>query len=166
MKKIVIIIKLLCLGLLCHSQNVYSGQSTMSINEVNLTVDSILNEVINDAYRRMSNDSASGFYSVLMNGYKGGTLVKAVKTKCDTYEIRDHWEGYAEVDSNKIVIDFGISKFRPVFITTSEPLAIELKRFDDISHIMDIKYYYILDDTYAIYFPESGWIWSDGKPDE
>lgn len=156
----------MCFGLLGHANNEYNDQSTTAINRVNLHGDSILNEVINDAYRSMSKDSVSGYYSVLMNEYKGGTLVKAVKTQTDVYEIRDNWQGYAELDGNKIVIDFGLSKLRLVFFSPSEPLTIKLKRFDDISHILDIKYYYILDNIYATYSPEAGWIWSDGKPDQ
>ncbi len=166
MKKILIIITLLCFGLLCHANNELNNQSTMTVNRINLHVDSMLNKVVNDAYRRMSKDSVPGYYSVLMNEYKGGTLVKAVKTQTDVYELRDNWQGYAEVDENKEVIDFGLSRFRLEFITPAAALTVKLERFVDNPHVGDIKYYYILDDIIAIYSPESGWIWSDGKPDQ
>ena len=157
---------LLCVSLLCHALNSSTDQSTDYIKRIDIAVDSILNVVVNDAYNRMSNGTVPGYYSILMNAYKGGTLVKVVKSQTDTYDIRDHWEGYVELDGNVMVVDFGFSMFRPVFTNSSDSVAIHLKRFDDSSHIMDIKYYYILDDCYAIYYPESGWIWSDGIPDE
>lgn len=166
MKRLLISITLLSVGLLCHALNNNDDLTTENIERINIAVDSMLNMVVNDAYNRMSNDTFSGYYSVLMNEYKGGTLVKVVKSQTDIYEIRDHWDGYAEVDGSAIVIDFGFSKFRPVFANSSDSLAIRLKRFDDSSHILDIKYYYILDDAFAVYSLEYGWIWSDGYPDE
>ncbi|MDE6548277.1 MAG: hypothetical protein K2L22_04690 [Muribaculaceae bacterium] len=166
MKRLVIFIQLVSIGLLCHAHNNNNDLSTVNIKRINIAVDSLLNTVVNDAYNRMSNDTVNGYYSVLMNEYKGGTLVKIVKSQTGTYEIRDHWEGYVELGGTAIVFDFGFSKYRPVFTNTADPLTIRLKRFDDSSHSMDIKYYYILDDCYAMYSPESGWIWSDGKPDE
>lgn len=161
-----ILIQLVGISLLCHALNNNDYTSTENIKRINIAVDSMLNTVVSDAYNRMSNDTVKGYYSVLMNEYKGGTLVKIVKSQTGTYEIRDHWEGYVELGGTAIVFDFGFSKYRPVFTNTADTLAIRLKRFDDSSHIMDIKYYYILDDYYAMYSPESGWMWSDGKPDE
>ena len=166
MKSLLLSITLLSACPLCHALNNNNDQSTVNIRRIDIAVDSMLNIVINDACDRMSNDTVSGYYSVLMNEYKGGTLVKVVKSQADIYEIRDHWEGYAKVDGNAIVIDFGFSKFRPVFTDAADPLAIRLKRFDHDAHILDIKYYFILDETFAIYSPEFGWIWSDGCPDE
>lgn len=165
MKRTLLSITLLSVGILCRAQN-DNNLSTENIERINIAVDSMLNMVVNDAYKRMSNDTVPGYYSVLMNEYKGGTLIKVVNSKTDIYEMRDYWEGYDEVDGNIIVVSFGFSKFRPIFTSTSDPLTIRLKRFEDSTHIIDIKYYYILDDCYAIYSPESGWIWSDGKPDE
>lgn len=161
-----ILIQLVGISLLCHALNNNNYTSTENIKRINIAVDSMLNTVVSDAYNRMSNDTVKGYYSVLMNEYKGGTLIKIVKSLTEIYEIRDHWEGYVELDGNAIVFDFGFSRYRPVFTNASDPLTIRLTRFNDASHIVDIKYYYILDDCYAIYSPESGWIWSDGKPDE
>lgn len=39
------------------------------------------------------------------------------------------------------------------------------RRFSQYNYVKE-WYYYILDDIYARFDSEKGWIWSDGKPDE
>ena len=143
-----------------------SCQSTQTINKLDLSGYFILEEVVGDAIDRLSNDTTHLNLSLLMNEYKGGTLVKAMKTDSDALEERDNWEGYFEVNGKVVAVDFGASHYRPIFIYPSDPLIVSLERFEDNAHILDIKYYYVLDDEYAIYDPNEGWIWSDRKPDE
>ena len=46
------------------------------------------------------------------------------------------------------------------------PLTVKTARMEDRSDITDILFYYILDDAYAKFSREAGWIWSDGNPHE
>ena len=102
---------------------------------------------------------------VNMNNYKDGILLKINRFENPVFDPRLESAGFIEHNGQLIVfnlsLDYGFS-----FSNDRDFIEIETSVSDDSQDILDIRYYYVLENLFARFSPEAGWIWSDGKPDE
>ena len=100
-----------------------------------------------------------------MGEYHDGIMIRIEKSDSDVFEAQDFPFAYTTVNDRLIVFNhtgnYKIKDARP-----KESLTVKTARMEDRADITDILFYFILDNAYAKFSREAGWIWSDGKPDE
>ena len=132
------------------------------LKRIDLSNDTVLSNVLNDAINKNSN----AYYTVVMNRYKNGTLVRIIKSKGDMFDQRSNIVGYTLVNNRPVVFYRGVTNYAFNYSSDSIPLQFKLGTFDYTNDADEVMHYYILENIYARFSPEAGWIWSDGKPDE
>lgn len=160
---------LLCL-ISCHTEEKNSESQAevevMSLRMIDISSDSILSAIINDATDKVKNGERCFFYSVCIERYKEGDLVRIIQSRKNIFNSRPHMLGYTIVNDCPVVIYKGGSNYRVSYSEDPKPLSFTLGTLNYKDDVDQIRYYYILGDIYARFSPEVGWIWSDGKPDE
>ena len=147
----------------------YENANNISIEQlryIELSSDSILSSILNDATDKVDYGSRPFFYSVCLNRYKKGTMIRIIRSRKDIFDKRSNILGYTIVNGSPIVFYEGVSKYKLKYSSAPNPYPIKLGYFDYIEDAEEVKYYYILGNVFARFSPEAGWIWSDGKPDE
>ena len=133
---------------------------------VDVSGDSILNVILNDATDNVKYGNRPAYYSVWMDRYKEGTIIRIIRSRKDMFDKRPNILGYTVVNNCPIVFYKGVTNYPVKYAVDHHPLHFKLGSFDYCDDSEDVKYYYILADIYARFSREVGWIWSDGKPDE
>lgn len=133
---------------------------------IDISQDTVLSAILNDATDKVRYGKRAAYYSVCMNRYKEGTLVRLIRSYKDTFDRRSNILGYTLVNGHPIVFYKGVTNYPIKYTGDSCPKTFKLGKFNYNDDVDDVKYYYILGDIYARFSPEAGWIWSDGKPDE
>ena len=133
---------------------------------IDISQDTILSAILNDATDKVRYGNRPAYYSVCMNRYKEGTLVRVIRSYKDTFDLRSNILGYAFANDHPIVFYKGVTNYPIKYTGDSCAKTFKLGKFNYNDDAEDVKYYYILGDIYARFSPEAGWIWSDGKPDE
>jgi len=138
-----------------------SDIQTVRLNQIDISKDTMIIKVLNDwkLYGPIAEGEVS--HSLIMSEYKKGRLIKIMTYKGTIADNEYNYNGYLDWKRNKILVSIIFPKYckqpKPISIATEKKKA---------SEIVDIHYYYIIDDIYAKYNQDQGWIWSDGKPDE
>ena len=103
-------------------------------------------------------------YTVDISKLKNGLLIRICEIENAVFDPRTTPVCYTYVKDRLIVFnltfDYGFSLSKD-----KETIYIETAVMDKRRDLLNVKYYCILDGAYARYSPETGWIWSDGKPD-
>lgn len=149
-----------------NDSNYSNCTSLEQLQMIDVSKDSILSLILNDATDIIRYGDRPAYYSVCMNRYKKGTIIRIIRSKKDTFDNRPNILGYAFVNDRPIIFYEGVTNYKLRYSSTPNPFTFKLGKFDYLEDAEDVKYYYILDDVYARFSPEAGWIWSDGKPDE
>ena len=136
------------------------------LRQVDVSCDSVLLAILEDATKNERYGNRPAGYSVCMNKYKSGTMVRVIRSEKIIFDRRQNILGYAVVNDSPVVFYGGVSDYRLSYTGAPHPVLLKLGKFDYNDDADDVTYYYILGDIYARFSPESGWIWSDGKPDE
>ncbi|MBO5444579.1 MAG: hypothetical protein J5995_04460 [Muribaculaceae bacterium] len=164
---ITIMISLLTLltPIFINAENKTSTDS-IKLTKIDLSNDSVLYNVIRDI---VTDDKAGddGLVYILTNSFKNGTFIHAVKTsekKILSYQYSD-WSGYLTVSGHTIICRINNSNKKYGNLQEIMSFGKDERRFSQYNYVKE-WYYYILDDIYARFDSEKGWIWSDGKPDE
>ena len=92
-------------------------------------------------------------------------MIRIERSDSDVFEARNFPFAYTIVNDRLVVFDH-IGNYKIKDASPKAPLTVRTARMENRSDITDILFYYILDDIYARFSREAGWIWSDGKPDE
>lgn len=133
---------------------------------IDISRDTVLSAILNDATDKVKYGNRPAYYSICMNRYKEGTLVRLIRSHKDTFDLRSNILGYTLVNGHTIVFYKGGSNYPIKYADDSCLRSFKLGKFNYNDDAEDVKYYYILGDIYARFSQEVGWIWSDGKPDE
>ena len=133
---------------------------------IDISCDTVLCKILNDATDKVRYGNRPAYYSVCMNRYKEGTLVRVIRSYKDTFDLRSNILGYAFANDHPIVFYKGVTNYPIKYTGDSCAKTFKLGKFNYNDDAEDVKYYYILGDIYARFSREAGWIWSDGKPDE
>lgn len=138
-----------------------SDIQTVRLNQIDISKDTMIIKILNDweLYRPIGEGEAS--HSLIMSQYKNGRLIKIMTYKGTIADNDYNYNGYLDWKRNKILM----SIIFPNYCGQPKPISIATEK-KKASEIVDIHYYYIIDDIYAKYNQDQGWIWSDGKPDE
>ena len=137
-----------------------------SLKLIDVSWDTVLSKILNDATDKVKYGNRPAYYSLCMNRYKEGTIVRLIKSYNDTFDQRSNILGYTLANGHPIVFYRGITNYPIKYADDSCLTPFKLGKFNYNEDAEDVKYYYILGDIYARFSPEVGWIWSDGKPDE
>lgn len=149
-----------------HSHENTDDISIENLKFIDISSDSILSSILNDATDKIKYGSRPSYYSVCFNRYKRGTMIRIIRSRKDIFDKRSNILGYTMVNDSPIVFYEGVSKYKFKYISTPNQHPIKLGHFNYIEDAEEVKYYYILGNIFARFSPEVGWIWSDGKPDE
>lgn len=145
------------------SQNSQSG--TQLISKLDLSNDSVMTHILEEVTKSAESHNKSSCHTVDISKFKDGLLLKISEIRNAVFDPRTTPVCYTYVKGRLIVFnltfDYG---FR--LSSGKDTISIETALIDERTDILDIKYYCILDGVYARYSPGTGWIWSDGKPDE
>ncbi len=136
------------------------------INMIDVSNDSILCAILNDATCHSVDENAQYYYTIWMNRYKDGTIVRVIKSTNDVYDRRSNIMGYTFFNGQPILFYEGITNYPIQYANPPQSLFFKLGKFDYNDKDNEVEHYYILEDIYARFSAEDGWIWSDGKPDE
>ncbi len=132
---------------------------------MDISNDSTLCRVLENATDTVSFGKQRAYYTLSMHEYKDGMMIRIRRSNSDIFEAREYPFGYTMVNNQLIVIansgGYAIKDYRP-----KETMTIKIARKEDQSDITHTLFYFILDNEYAKFSPEEGWVWSDGKPDE
>lgn len=161
---------IVCL-LSCHAQAVDVADINLSeiklqeVKEIDLSSDSVLVKILEDVTDPVKYGTKDKYYTVSLEKYKGGVLVRVIASDSDIFDPRPFLSDYTLINGQLIVFQV-FSDYQFTYPERSDKLSIKTAVRNDLSYITDVKYYYILDGVYARFSPEAGWLWSDGKPDE
>lgn len=139
---------------------------TEEVRLIDLTTDTVMYTILKDATDKIRYGNRPAYYSVILNRYKKGTIVRIIRSYSDVFDARLDILGYVKVNGNLIVFFKGLSDYELKYSQKSCNKSIRKGNFDYGKDSSDIKFYYILQDIFAKFSQEAGWIWSDGKPDE
>lgn len=137
----------------------------VSLKQIDFSKDSIMSKIMQDLTDKINSRKEKVYFSVTMGRYKKGNIVRFIESESDVYDSRLILEGYTVRNGTLFVFCSGFSNYKYIMDNQNQ-ISIKTGEVDYAKDILDISYYYILDDIYARFDPESGWIWSDGKPDE
>ena len=140
--------------------------NVVRLNMIDVSCDSILSTILDSATDKSKNDERTFYYSVWMNRYKKGTMVRVIQSRSDVFDRRSNILGYTIVNDQFVVFYEGVTDYHLKCAHATNELPFKLGKFNYNEDTDDVKYYYILGDIYARFSPHVGWIWSDGKPDE
>ncbi len=139
--------------------------STKIIRMIDISNDSILCRILEDATDPVRFGNQRAYYTLSMEKYKDGTMIRIERSNSDIFEAREFPFAYTMVNNQLVVFThtggYQIHDARP-----KETSTIKIARKDEPSDITDILFYFMLGEVYAKFSPEAGWLWSDGKPDE
>lgn len=145
------------------SQNPQSD--TQPISKLDLSNDSVMTRILEEVTNSAESHDKSSCYTVDISKFKDGLLLRICETGNAVFDPRATPVCYTYVKGRLIVFnltfDYG---FR--LSSGKDTISIETALIDERPDLLDIRYYCILDGAYARYSPGTGWIWSDGKPDE
>lgn len=142
---------------------------TRTANMIDPSQDSILQKILSVELSTLSSESddKDGYFIARYGKFKTGILLKISKYPHKILNRNMGFIGYAIIGNN-IVFFEGDNSIIFKFSRPDHPVVI--KRYVDNNAEKNkeslISYYYILDDIYAKYSQEDGWIWSDGNPDQ
>ena len=135
------------------------------MRRIDISNDSILYRILEDATDKVRYGDAPAYYTISMEQYHDGLMVRIERSDSDVFEARNFPFAYTMVNDRLVVFDH-IGNYKIKDASPKAPLTVKTARMENRSYITDILFYYILDDIYARFSREAGWIWSDGKPDE
>lgn len=165
-------------SLLISNINEVSRQSVQEINgdsvsvsverlhRIDLSKDSLLNIILHQVVEE--GNGHSDLYDVRMNDYHEGTIV-LISNRCnESFDESLYWNGYVVVDGIRFGIARIYSDYKMEYVLPEQTESFKFSSHDKASPNRPTSswLYYILDDIFARYSPDEGWIWSDGKPDE
>lgn len=136
------------------------------INMIDISNDSIIGAILNEATRPTLNGIVQYYYTIWMNRYKDGTLIRIIRSTKDVYDRRTNILGYTFFNGQPIVFYRGVTNYPIPLANPPQTAFFKLGKFDYNDEDNDEDHYYLLGDIYARFSAEEGWIWSDGKPDE
>lgn len=140
---------------------------TRTAKMIDLSQYPILQKIITEELSNVTSTDKSGFYIVRYGRFKSGILMKISKYPHEILKNHMGFVGYSIVNGHRVLFE-GDDSYRFEYIRPKN--AIEIKRYTNKVPMDNdeflLNHYYILDDVYAKYSQEKGWIWSDGKPDE
>ena len=135
------------------------------LKRLDFTNDSIMSKILDEVTDKVRNGDRCAYYSVSVNEYGDGYLMRIEKSYKDVFESRRYPFAYTEFNDRLIVFN-NLGNYPGHYSSIPQKVKIKTARLDEQTEENTIIYYYILDDVYARFSPEAGWIWSDGKPDE
>ena len=142
------------------------GMRAEPLPRIDLSKDSLLDIIFQQVVSE--DDRHSQLYDVRMNDYQDGTIV-LISNRCkNAFDGSLYWNGYAVVNGMRFVIARIYSNYNLEYVSSGQTESFKFMSYDNASCNQPTSswLYYILDDIYARYSPDEGWIWSDGKPDE
>ncbi|MDE6632935.1 MAG: hypothetical protein K2K23_08045 [Muribaculaceae bacterium] len=135
------------------------------MRRIDISNDTILCRILEDATDKVRYGERPAYYSISMGEYHDGIMIRIEISNSDVFEARNFPFAYTMINDRLIVFNHtGNYKIKDAW--SKAPLTVKTARMDDQPYITDILFYYILDNAYAKFSREAGWIWSDGKPDE
>ena len=139
--------------------------STATLRRIDISNDSILCRILEDATDKVRYGDTPAYYTISMEQYHDGLMIRIERSDSDVFEARNYPFAYTMVNDRLVVFEH-IGNYKIKYARPKASMTVKTARMEDRSDITDILFYYILDDAYARFSREAGWIWSDGKPDE
>lgn len=142
-----------------------SGYKVRNVPKIELSEKSVIWNIIEDYMRSDSLSDNGNYYFLIYSKYKNGTLVKCASNVDVNLKNIMGYIGYTTINEKTVFID-GDGSYK--FKFSNPPQNIQIKKATDWQSGTDpaYTYYYIIDDIYAKFSQQDGWLWSDGKPDE
>lgn len=161
-----VIMTIYSINCMADTPHIEKGDS-IKLNKIELQKNSVLYDILLNTIVQDSLRNHADIYHVNINGYKSGYFIWIVKSKSNMLKTTSPYSGYAMLNDYTFVFGFANYKLNMSKNHNSRFFkSSKAKQFFSEEAITTQWYYYILDDIYARFDPESGWIWSDGKPDE
>ena len=139
-------------------------EGTQSIIRLDLSNDSTMMRIMEDVTDPVKYGSHTIYYSVNMTKYKDGILLRINRFKNPVFDPRLEPVGFIECNGQLIVFNLSLD-YDFSFSNDKDYIEINTGILNDRTDVLGNRYYYILGNIFARFSPETGWIWSDGKPD-
>ncbi len=136
------------------------------LNKVDISNDSIISAILKEATGLNPDNTQQYYYTVYMNRYKKGTIVRIIRSGKDIFDERSNILGYEFINNQPVVFYKGVTDYPVPQANPVQSALFKLGKLDYNDENIEVYHYYIMGDIYARFSREHGWIWSDGKPDE
>lgn len=143
------------------------NNDSIQLKRINIQKESVLYKIILNSIDQDSTKMYSDYYHIYIHEYKSGHFVKIIKSKYNMLKTTAPYIGYAMLNGYTIIFGFTNYDLSVTQKNNKKYFKSSTKeQFFTSKSILKEWYYYIIDDIYAKYDHNVGWIWSDGKPDE
>lgn len=142
-------------------------EDSIELRQIDIKKDTVLYDIILNSIAQDSVRTYTDYYHVSINEYKNGHFVTVIKSNNNLLKTTVSYDGYAIINGYTITFytaNYYLSRYtnhKTKYFKSSTK-----KQFFSEDSIVEQWYYYIIDDIYAKYDQDKGWLWSDGKPDE
>lgn len=134
---------------------------SVKLKQLDVSNDTMMNIILSDWNLNYSTATENASHSLIMSHYKNGRIIKIVTYSGPLVDNDYYYNGYI-IWNERIIYSIIM---HPKYDKRRKNISINTEKKNS-SDIINITYYYIIDDIYAKYDHNVGWIWSDGKPDE